>query len=114
MEQQTYWENTVMTTFALVAAGAILIVVGIAAAIVSTHSDPLASHRRAVHRAGLTFLSSAPDARSKGTRADPRVATATWGSGSGPAYTESPERPVRETATTQRIPHGVQRRGVSV
>jgi hypothetical protein len=66
-----------MITFTLIAAGAIAVVVGIAAYTISAHSDPLATHRRAVHRAGLTFISSAPDARSKGTSADPRVAAAT-------------------------------------
>jgi hypothetical protein len=69
MRQQTSREDIVMTTLTLFAAGAILIVVGIAAYIISTHSDPLASHWRAVHRAGLTFVSSAPDARAKPKRA---------------------------------------------
>jgi hypothetical protein len=65
-----------MTTI-IVAAGAIIFAVGIAAYAVFADPDPLASHRRAVHRSGLTFVSSAPDARSKGTRSDPRFKTAT-------------------------------------
>jgi hypothetical protein len=66
-----------MTTLIIVAAGAILFSAGIAAHTMFRDSDPFASHRRAVRRAGLTFISSAPDARSKGTRADPRFKTAT-------------------------------------
>jgi hypothetical protein len=65
IEQQTYWEDTVMTTPIIAAAGAAFFIVGIAVYTPFRDSDPFASHRRAVHRAWLTFISSAADARSK-------------------------------------------------
>jgi hypothetical protein len=54
-----------MTTFMIVAVGAILFIIGIAAYTMFSDPDPFASHRRAIRRAGFTFVSSAPDARTK-------------------------------------------------
>ncbi len=56
------------TLLTIVALGAILL--GIGSWFTSRHTmfgdpDRFASHRRAVHRAGLTFVNSLPDARTK-------------------------------------------------
>ncbi len=52
-----------MTT--LIIAVATLFIVGIASYSLFRDSDPFASHRRAMHRAGFTFVSSAPNASTK-------------------------------------------------
>jgi hypothetical protein len=54
-----------MTTLIIAAAGATLLIVGIAAYATFRDPDGLASHRRAMRRAGLTFIGSAPEARTK-------------------------------------------------